>query len=131
MQLTVETIIFGLPPGRCASSVRLTIPTATLTVRELIAHKVRQEFEECLSRQRPGLSGEYLKAEELLRGADSTAGVLTGAVADEIMRAQQAFAARAYMIVMDDRRISGLDEEITLGPRARVEFIKILFPVGG
>ena len=129
MQLTVETLIFGLPPGQCSSSVCLTIPTTTLTVRELIAHKVRQEFEECLSHQRPGLSGEYLEPQALLRGADSTAGVITGA--DEIMRAQQACAARAYMIVMDDRRISGLDEEITLRPRARVEFIKILFPVGG
>jgi len=131
MQLTVETIIFGLPPGQCTSSVCLTIPTATLTVRELIAHKVRQEFEECLSRQRPGLSGEYLKSEELLRGAEPIARVIPGAVADEIMRAQQAFAARAYMIVMDNRRISALDEEITLCPRAHVEFIKILFPVGG
>lgn len=131
MQLKVETIIFGLPVGQCTSSVCLTIPTATLTVRELIAHKVRQEVEECLSHQRPRLSGEYLKSEELLWGAKPKASIVPGAVAEEITRAQLAFAARAYMIVMDNRRISELDEEITLRPRAQVEFIRILFPVGG
>ena len=56
MQLTVTTIIFGLPMGQY-SRVCLTLPVATLTVQELIARKVRQEVEECLTHQRPGLSG--------------------------------------------------------------------------
>ena len=131
MQLTVTTTIFGLPTGQCTSQVCLTVPAATLTVRELIAHKVRKEVEECLIHQRPGLSGEYLTPEELLQRAGPAASVMPGAVADEIMRAQQAFAARAYMIVMDNRRIWAPDEEITLRPSAQVEFIRILFSVGG
>src|SRR6266849_6552644 len=100
MQLTVTTIIFGLPTGQRTSHVPLTLPTDTLTVRELIAHKVRQEVEECLVHQRLGPSGEYLTPEELLQAAGPTASVMPGAVADEIMQAQQAFAARAYMIVV-------------------------------
>ena len=60
MQLTVTTIIFGLPTGQRTSHVCLTLPVATLTVQELIAYKVRQEVEECLHHQRPGVSGEYL-----------------------------------------------------------------------
>ena len=131
MQLTVTTIIFGLPTGQRTSYVYLTLPTTRLPVRELIACKIRQEVEECLIHQRPGLSGEYLTPEELLRAAGPAANVMPGAVADEIMRAQQAFAARAYMIVVDNRRIWKPDEELTLHAKTQVEFIKILPLVGG
>src|SRR5215470_16944552 len=128
MQLTVTTIIFGLPTGQRLSHVRLALPAARLAVRELIAHKVRQEVEECLTQQRPGLSGEYLSPEELL-GAVSSA--TPGSSGDEIIRAQQAFAARAYMIVVDNRRVWDLEDMLTLGPTTQVEFIKILPLVGG
>jgi hypothetical protein len=128
MQCTVTTIIFGLPTGQRLSHVRLALPAARLAVRELIAHKVRQEVEECLIQQRPGLSGEHLSPGELL-GAVSSA--TPGPVADEIIRAQQAFAARAYMIVVDNRRVWDLEDMLTLGPTTRVEFIKILPLVGG
>jgi hypothetical protein len=131
MQLTVTTIIFGLPTGQRLSQVCLTLPTTTLVVGELIAHKVRQEVEECLAHQRLGLSGEYLSPEELLRAVGPTASVVPGAVADEIRRAQQAFAARAYMIVVDNRRVWRSDEVLTLHAQTQVEFIKILPLVGG
>jgi len=131
MQLTVTTIIFGLPTGQRTSHVPLTLPTDTLTVRELIARKVRQEVEECLAHQRLGLSGEYLTPEELLQAAGPTASVLPGTVADEIRRAQQAFAGRAYMIVVDNRRVWTPDEALTLHAKSQVEFIKILPLVGG
>jgi len=131
MQLTVTTIIFGLPTGQRTSHVCLTLPTATLSVKELIACKIRQEIEECLLQQRPGLSGEYLTPEELLLATGPAANVMPGAVADEIVRAQQAFAARAYMIVVDNRRIWAPDEELTLHAKTQVEFIKILPLVGG
>ena len=44
----------------------LTLPVATLTVQELIAHKVRQEVEEFFTHRRPDVSGEYRTPEELL-----------------------------------------------------------------
>jgi hypothetical protein len=128
MQLTVTTVVFGLPTGQRLSHVRLTLPVARVAVRELIAHKVRQEVEECLNHQRSELSGEYLSPEELL-GAVSIA--MPGTVGDEIIRAQQAFAARAYMIVIDNRRVWSLEDVLTLGPTTQVEFIKILPLVGG
>ena len=109
----------------------MTLPTIPLVVGELIAHKVRQEVEECLAHQRLGLSGEYLSPEELLRAAGPRAGVMPGAVADEIRRAQQAFAARAYMIVVDNRRVWTSDAVLTLHAQTQVEFIKILPLVGG
>ena len=131
MQLTVTTIIFGLPTGQRISHVSLRLATTTLIVAELIAHKIRQEVEECLAHQRSGLSGEYLSPEELLRATGSTASLIPGAMADEIRRAQQAFEVRAYMIVVDNRRVWTSGEELRLHSKTQVEFIKILPLVGG
>ena len=128
MQLTVVTTIFGLPTGQRQLSMQLTLPEARLTVSDLIACKVRQEVMECVTQQRSGRSGEYLTAEELL-GTVPVAVPIT--VEDEIVRAQQAFAARAYMIVIDNRRVIHAAEALTLTPATRVEFIKILPLVGG
>ena len=100
-------------------------------MRELIAYKVRQEVEECLAHQRSGLSGEYLTPAELLQATGPTASAIPGTVAAEVQRAQQAFTARAYMIVVDNRRIWTPDAELTIHSRTQVEFIKILPLVGG
>jgi hypothetical protein len=130
MQLTVTTIIFGLPTGQRTSQTHLVLPAATLTVGELIAHKVRQEVEECMAQQRSGLSGEFLCPEVLLRTGHAE-DLLPGDVDVEIARAQQAFAARAYMIVIDNRRVLASETVVTLHPKTQVEFIKILPLVGG
>jgi len=131
MQLTVTTIIFGLPTGQRTSHVCLTLPVATLTVQELITYKVRQEVEEFFTHQRPDVSGEYLTPEELLGITPSAASRVTGTALDEIARAQQAFTARAYMIVVDNQRVWEPDTLLTLRPETQVEFIKILPLVGG
>ena len=109
--------------------LRLTLPQASVTVEQLITHKVRQEVAECLTQQRPGLSGEYVPPEALIR-ADRTA-LQPGPVAAEITRAQQAFVERAYMIVVDNQRVLDPHTVLTLQPHSQVEFIKILPLVGG
>jgi len=131
MPLTVTTIIFGLPTGQRTSHVCLILPVATLTVQELIAYKVRQEVEEFCTHQRPDVSGEYRTPEELLGVTTSASRGVTGTALDEIARAQQAFIARAYMIVVDNQRVWEPDTLLTLRPQTQVEFIKILPLVGG
>jgi hypothetical protein len=131
MQLTVTTIIFGLPTGQRTSHVRLTLPVATLTIHELIAYKVRQEVEEVFAHQRSNLSGEYRTPEELLGVTPSAPHGTTGTALDEIARAQQAFSARTYMIVVNNQRVWEPDTLLTLHPETQVEFIKILPLVGG
>jgi hypothetical protein len=110
--------------------VDLALLASTLTVRELIAQKVAQEVAEVAAQQRPGLSGEYLCPEALIR-APSLDALAPGTVAEEVGRAQQAFAERAYMIVIDEQPIWDPDAVVTLTPQSRVEFIKILPLVGG
>lgn len=131
MQLTITTLIFGLPTGQRTYHVRLTLPASTLTVQELIAHKIRQEVEECLVQQRPGLSGEARAPEVLLRAAIHALPLLPGVMTDEIVQAQQAFAARTYMIVVDNQRLWHPEDTLSLQADTQIEFIKILPLVGG
>jgi hypothetical protein len=130
MHITVTTIIFGLPEGQRLLHTQFTVPTGTLTVRELIACKVEQEVAECIAGQRPGLSGEYLSPEALIK-AGTRAALAPGAVEGEMAQAQRAFVAKDYMIVIDEQRVFDPDMTVTLLPETRVEFIKILPLVGG
>ena len=130
LQILVTTILFGLPTGQRLLHTRLSLATPTLRVRELIARKVQQEVIECAAQQRPGLSGEFLAPEVLIRAAASTAFV-PGELQAEIARAQAAFVAREYMIVVNNRRMFDTEEVLTLEPQTQVEFIKILPLVGG
>lgn len=128
MRLTVTTHIFGLPSGQRTVPVSVAVPSAGLSVRDLIARKIEQEFSECADRRRPGLSGEAFSAEELL--GDAPLALCSGA-REEVERAQQAFAAREFMIVVDNQRVCDPDAVLTLSPHTHVEFIKILPMVGG
>lgn len=130
MQITITTLIFGLPGGQRTTHLCLTLPSARLSLGDLIAHKIRQEVAECKADRRPGLSGEHLAPETLVR-APTLDALLPGDVESEISRAQQAFDAHAYMIVIDNQRINGLDTVVEIASSSRIEFIKILPLVGG
>ncbi|MCZ6872974.1 MAG: hypothetical protein O7G88_05520 [bacterium] len=130
MQITITTIIFGLPSGQRTDRLCLTLPMDALPLRDLIAQKIRQEVAECQAKQRPGLSGEHCLPAVLIR-ARSREALAPSAVEAEIAHAQQAFAARDYMIVIDNQRIDDADAIVALSPDARIEFIKILPIVGG
>ncbi len=130
MQITISTIIFGLPSGQRTDRLCLTLLMDVLPLRDLIAQKIRQEVAECKAKQRLGLSGEHCLPETLIH-ARSQEALAPGAVEAEIARAQQAFAARDYMIVIDNQRIDDPDAIVVLSPDARIEFIKILPIVGG
>jgi hypothetical protein len=130
MQITVTTLIFGLPSGQRVLQTHCTLPVATLTVRQLIAHKVQQEVAECVTRQRPGLSGEFLSPEALIRAA-TPAALAPGDSNTEVERAQRAFVAKDYMIVINNQRVFDPEQLVRLCPESRIEFIKILPLVGG
>ena len=130
MQVTVTTIIFGLPQGQRTVPLHLTLPTATLSVSDLITCKVRQEVTECQMQTRSGLSGEYLTPEALITATNLDA-LSPGPVDDEVTRALRAFAAKDFMIVVDNRPLTDSTAIITLCLESCIEFIKILPLVGG
>lgn len=128
MRLTVTTHIFGLPSGQRTVPVSVTVPTAGFSVRELIARKIEQEFSEYAERRRQGLSGEAFSSEEFLGDAPLA---FCSDAREEVERAQRAFAAREFMIVVDQQRVCDPDEILVVKPGTCVEFIKILPMVGG
>ncbi|PON14392.1 hypothetical protein C2W62_29300 [Candidatus Entotheonella serta] len=128
MQVTITTIVFGLPQGQRTSHVQVSLLVSTLTLHDLIACKIEQEVSEILAHQRPGLSGEYFTPETLILATDA---LQPATVADEIQRAQQAFAARDFMIAIDDRQVWDPATVVDLTPETQIEFIKILPLVGG
>jgi hypothetical protein len=130
MRVTVSTIIFGLPQGQRTVPLHLTLPTPTLCVSDLIACKVRQEVAECQAQTRSGLSGEYLAPETLIT-TENLDTLSPGPVDDEVTRALRAFAARDFMIVVDNQRLTDPQSTITLCRNSCIEFIKILPLVGG
>ncbi len=105
MQLTVTTIILGLPEGQRVEHSSLMLPASTLTLRELLAYKTGLTPPERKTNQEPALQGETTNA--------------------------RAEAEPEYMVVVDNRRIVDPDTVITLRPDIRIEFIKILPLVGG
>jgi hypothetical protein len=104
MEVKVTTIIIGLPEGQRTQQTSLTLPAATVTVRELLSHKVEQEVAE--------------------HAAQGTAD-------DKLVATERVPAAGDYMVVIDNQRITDLDTVVTLRPDARIEFIRILPLVGG
>jgi len=54
-----------------------------------------------------------------------------GTAEDEVQRAQKAFLARDFMIVIDNRQVWNADTVVDIHPDTRIEFIKILPLVGG
>ena len=128
MRLTVTTHIFGLPTGQRTVPVSVAVPPAGLSVRDLIARKIEQEWTEYAERRRPGLSGEAFSSEELLGAAPLA---FCSDAREEVERAQQAFAAREFMVVIDNQRVCDPDAVLVVNPDSRIEFIKILPMVGG
>ena len=128
MRLTVTTHIFGLPTGQRTVSIRVTVPSASLSVRELITRKIEQECAGTADWQRPELTGEAFSSEELLGAAPLA---LHGDARKEVDRAQRAFAAREFMVVIGNQRVDDPDEVVVVKPDTCVEFIKILPLVGG
>src|SRR5438445_6339952 len=82
---------------------RLDLEENTLTVRELIESRVRQQ-----------LQGRG--------GVDSRK-----AVADALA----AFGRKTYLVILDDRRLENLEERVTLTPVSRLTFWRLVPLVGG
>ena len=83
------------------------------------------------ARQRSDLSGEYLTPEELLGVPTPSPYWSDWDSLRRDSRAQQAFIARAYMIVVDNQRVLEPDTLLTLRPATQVEFVEILLLLVG
>ena len=118
--------------GETLLELTLNVSGERITVRDLIRQRVWHEVEE-YNRRKPDtfrglvqptdsertLNGYRLKQP---RAIDATA---------QFAKAVDAFRGNQIIMLVDDRQVDSLDEEITLRPNTRVSFLRLTPLVGG
>jgi hypothetical protein len=119
-------------PGGGASAHDWEAPALRLTLREVVAGRVRQEVA-LFNRDLPEVYRGLVAPEESER-------VLNGYCLNgpreldperEVARAMRAFEANAFLVFSKGMQIHSLDEEIDLAAAPELEFIKLLPLAGG
>jgi hypothetical protein len=112
--------------------MNLRLVSERVTGRELIERRVRQEVA-----QQNREPAEFVRtlvrpthAEETLNGYRLRAPAPLDADA-QVERALEAFTAKGFFLLVDDRQIEQLDESFIVTPTSRVTFIKLVQLVGG
>lgn len=120
------------PLGEEIRRFTMVLASETLTVRELIEARVRDEVE----RQREHADQPYqglvppTDAERTLNGSRLRKGRRINADA-QVAKAIQGFEGNAFFLLVDDRQIEDLDEVLVLRPDSHVAFVRLVQLVGG
>ena len=118
--------------GKGSNELSLEFLTERVTARELIRGRVYQEVTE----YNASLSGLFrglvqpTDAERTLNGFR----VREGCRIDweqQYERALKAFQSNGFVLLVDDRQVERLDEEVVLRPETEVTFLKLVPLVGG
>jgi hypothetical protein len=119
-------------PGRRFSAEAVTVPQPEITTRELIRSRVQQEVERHNQNQ-PGVFRGLVQPEEseqILNGFRmKVQRTLDWKVQFE--RACSSFDRNGFLILVDGRQVSDLDESIALRADSEVQFVKLVPLVGG
>lgn len=126
-------IVDETPTGEVIRETTLVLASETITVRDLIERRVRDEV----------AAFNRSKAEQVFRGLvqpSDTEASLNGyrlrkprqLDADaQCEKALEAFQKNGFFMLAYDRQVESLDDEIVVGPDVRVSFVKLVPLVGG
>jgi hypothetical protein len=103
-----------------------------ITVRDLIRQRVWHEVEEYNRRKPDTFRGlvQPTDSERTLNGYKLKQPRAIDA-ASQLAKAIDAFAGNQIIMLVDDRQVESLDEEIALRPKTRVSFLRLTPLVGG
>jgi hypothetical protein len=129
----VAVLMYDETPGYGRSpSVKLELASERTTVRALIESRVRREVE-AINRA-PGKEFRTLvqptDAERTLNGFKLRAPKPIDADA-QCALALEAFRSNRFFLLVDDRQVEALEEEIVIGPDTEIGFFKLVPLVGG
>jgi len=121
----------GTSGGRIRS-FKLHLAAERITVRELIERRITQEVEEYNRAQPEYFQGlvQPTDAERVLNGYRLRQKRMLDA-AEQRAKAIRAFGRAGFFVLVDDRQVDGLDEEILIRPGTEVRFVKLVPLVGG
>jgi hypothetical protein len=122
--------------GRVYQEVPLEFPSEKITVRELIRARVYQEVKDFNHRQEQVFRG-------LIQPTD-TERILNGAVDEYHLKqhrsiewkpqfemALDAFNRSAFLVLIDDKQATSLDQEFVIGHETQVSFVKLTIVIAG
>ena len=118
--------------GQRTASATLTLATARVTAREVLRRRIEQEVE-AFNRAKP----EYFQglvqptdAERVLNGYRLRKHRLLD-WREQFEAAEKAFANNGFLMLVGDRQIDDLDEQIVVTPGLSVSFVRLVPLVGG
>jgi hypothetical protein len=118
--------------GETLLELTLNVSVERITVRDLIRQRVCHEVEEYNRRKPDTFHGlvQPTDSERTLNGYKLKQPRAIDATT-QLAKAIDAFQGNRIIMLVDDRQVESLDEEITLQPNTRVSFLRLTPLVGG
>lgn len=121
--------------GERTASLRLDLLTSTITARELIRRRVYEEVQEYHAAPPSAVFRGLVtptETETALNGTKPTHAVKRRVDWEaQYERALSAFARNGFFVLVGDRQVESLDEELELKVDTAVSFVKLVPLVGG
>jgi hypothetical protein len=132
MPPAVLTITDESAAGEKLFELRLQVSAERMTVRDLIGQRVRHEVQEFNRRKPETFRGlvQPTASERTLNGYKLEQRRAIDADA-QLAKAIGAFAGNQIIMLVDDRQVESLDDEIVVRPDTRVSFLRLTPLVGG
>lgn len=109
----------------------LEMTRAKLTARDLIAERVRAECDKRLTDRMGNLAARLVGRDPKERALNKTPAYAVEDTDRRVSAALDAFKANGFVLLLDDRQIETLDEEVVIGPESVVTFLRLTPLVGG
>ena len=118
--------------GETVVALTLTVSTERISARDLIRQRVSYEVEEYNRRKPDTFRGlvQPTDSERTLNGYRLKQPRTIDA-STQLAKAIDAFAGNQIIMLVDDRQVESLDEEIIVRPATRVSFLRLTPLVGG
>jgi hypothetical protein len=118
--------------GETLGELSLDVLNERISVRELIRSRVYQEVQDHNRRQPSRFSGlvEPEEDERTLNG-EKPARPRQIDWNRQFERVLQAFRAHQILVLLGDRQLADLDEEIVVGPKTEISFVRLTLLTGG
>lgn len=126
------TIFDETTTGEKTESLAIEFENTRITARELIRRRVYEEVLES-NEKTPGYFRGLVQptdAERVLNGYKLKK-IRKIDWEEQYERAIESFESNGFFILIDDRQIESLDEEIEVAPQSQVSFVKLVPLVGG
>ena len=129
---TTVTIVDEWAPGGTAKEWALDLLSERVTARELIRSRIYQEVSEYNART-PGYFGGLVQPTEAERALNGYR-IRDGRKIDWEAQLEQALAAfqrGGFLLLVDNRQLTQLDDEVELKPNSQVTFLRLVPLAGG